>query len=232
MLACTAARSASSGARTASSDRSLRPVVSHTGGCDIQMTAPRRSLPAIFMPVMSVASSLACCRLAASRSASRSTAPSRRAKFSTAPCMAALEKSASCSCAPVRSAPCSEALRKLTPCACTPPVRSALSRCALERLAPVSSELDRSAPSSCASSSLAPRRSTPHSRARAQLGAGQVDVARRDALGRHAIVAQHDDVGLGAVQRRVLQVGADEAGAVEAGAGQVGAGRSVRSSLA
>ena len=58
MLACTAARSASSGARTASSDRSLRPVVSHTGGCDIQMTAPRRSLPAIFMPVMSVPSSL------------------------------------------------------------------------------------------------------------------------------------------------------------------------------
>ncbi len=71
-LAFMAPRSASSGARTASSERSVSPVVSHIGGCVIQMTAPRRSLPAIFIPVMSVAISLACCRLAASRSASRS----------------------------------------------------------------------------------------------------------------------------------------------------------------
>ena len=197
--------------------------MSHTGGCVIQMTAPRKSLPAIFMPVMSVGDQL--CLLQARRfeigiaqhGAFEAREVQHRALHGGA------GKSASCNCAPVRSAPCSEALRKLTPCACTPPVRSAFSRCALDRLAPVSSELDRSAPSSCASSSLAPRRSTPHSRALPSWARVRSTPLAEAHLPADAVVAEHDEVGLGAAERGVLQVGADEAGAVEAGAGEIGA---------
>ena len=225
MLACTAARSASSGARTASSDRSLRPVVSHTGGCDIQMTAPRRSLPAIFMPVMSVPSSLACCRLAASRSASRSTAPfeprkiQHRALHGGAGEIGKLQLRAGEIGALQRGVEEVDALRlHAARQVGLVEVRVGEAGAGQQRVGKIGAVELRLIELGAA------QVDAPQARP-AELGARQVDVARRDALGRHAIVAQHDDVGLGAVKRRLLQVGADEAGAVEAGAGQVGAAR-------